>query len=1029
MTKLSFFFGNCKNIPKYVTCKSRIIFFFISLITLTAHAQQVTIRGKIIDEQSKTSVIGATIKLKGQPGGTTTTDVNGDFHLNVKNLPVSLLVSSIGYKYQEIDVYEDVPITVYLTEDLNRLNTVVVVGYQQIKRNAMASSITTLAADEIAKANYTSITEKLQGQVPGLLISSNSGVPGTSVLVRLRGATSITAGNDPLYVVDGVFVNNESLQGLSRGLGGQVSDPLSDLSSEDIESVSVLKDANATAIYGSRGANGVILITTKRGSRNSKTRVQFQAEYGMAKATNLWELVTGPEHAEIVNACWLNDGKSYATRPFRSKSEVITGYTAYGTPEEQNTYDRLGDVFRTATLQKYNASVSGGDNKTNFFLGGEYQKQEATLKIQDFERYSFRLNLDHSLSSSLKIGTSNNISYVKRQVVRVGDGPAGLFQAALHTPTFYPVYNEDGSYYKPVSFDNHQAILDNSDNHAYSIRSINNLYLKWDLLKNLSFKSSWSNDYNNYHEKAYYNTYLTYGQPSGEANDVTTVKKTLSAEQTLNFNASFDDLSYLAAFAGNTVQKTTTEREILTGTGFPSNEFKRISSAATQTASSSGSSYGLVSFFVGGNFSYRNRYSVDVNVRADASSRFGDDNRWGYFPSVGTAWNISNESFFPKTKIINDLRLKASLGYSGNQNISDFASQGLWSGGSNYDGNAGIAPSQLANPDLKWETTRQWNIGLTGSVLDNRLEFDFSYYDKYTDDLLLDDPVASKIGYSTVTRNVGAISNRGIELGLNSTNIKTKDFEWKTNFTISHNDNKVEKLNTPITGSYQTYQIQQGYPLYSMWVYNQIGVNPQTGDVIYEDCNPDGKITVEDKKIVGNAWPKFEGSLKNTFSYRGFDLDANIFFKSGNKIYNYTSSFLESGGTRGVTRSMLKSTLNYWKKPGDTDVLPRPKSTVNADGSFNYDQQSSRFVEDGSYIRLRDITLGYTISKRSLKALNISHARVYLTATNLFTITKYSGPDPEVNVGAEDSRGLVQGMDFGTPPQPVSVSVGINLTF
>ncbi len=352
----------------------------------------------------------------------------------------------------------------------------------------------------------------------------------------------------------------------------------------------------------------------------------------------------------------------------------------------------------------------------------------------------------------------------------------------------------------------------------------------------------------------------------------------------------------------------------------------------------------------------------------------------------------------------------------------------LWKGGSNYDGLAGVSPSQLSNKDLKWETTRQWNVGLTGDLLSKRLNFELNYYDKYTYNLLLDDPVPSKTGYSSVTKNIGEISNRGVELALNSVNIKAEKFEWTTNFAISHNKNEVLKLNTPITSSYQTYQVQQGFPLYSMWVYNYLGVNPQTGDAIYEDLNKDGKITVADKKIVGNAWPKFEGTLKNTFTYNGFDFSFNFFFKSGNKVYNYTSSFLESGGTRGVTRSILKSSMNYWKKAGDTNVLPRPKSTANADGSFNYDQQSSRFVEDGSYLRLKDLTLGYTFQKKTLTAIHLSAARVYASASNLFTISNYSGPDPEVNVGAGDSRALVQGMDFGTPPQPVTFSLGVNIT-
>jgi len=922
MAKITFYVGNRKRFSSEAVWKSSISILLFFLATFSALAQQATINGRILDERTKEAVLGANIRIKGETGGTST-DLNGNFSVKVKSLPATLLITSVDHKNQELDVYEAVPTTIYLSEDVNRLNSVVVVGYQQTKKNALASAISTISAEDVSNANYTTITEKLQGQVAGLLISNSSGVPGTSVLVRLRGATSIKAGNDPLYVIDGVFVNSESLQ--SHSLGGQVSNPLSDLNSDDIESVSVLKDASATSIYGSRGANGVILITTKRGSRDNKTKVNFQAEYGQSKTGELWKLTTGPEHAQIVNDAWINDGKSYATRPFRPKSEVITGYAAYGTPEEQATYDRLSDVFRTGQLQKYNLGISGGDAKTNFYLGGEYQKQQATLKLQDFERYSFRFNLDHSLSKNVRIGTSNSLSNVNRQVVQVGDGPSGFFQAALHTPTFYPVYNADGSYNKPVAFDNHQAILENSDDHAYSLRSVNNVYLKWDILQGLSFKSSWSNDYNSYHEKTYYNTNLIGGQPNGKALDNLNTKQTLIAEQLLNYNLSLDNQSDLSFFLGNSVQTTSTESESLTGTGFPSNQFKRITSAAVTTSSSSGSSYGLLSYFVGGNFSYKNRYSLDANIRADASSRFGKNNQWGYFPSLGAAWNISNESFFPKTNAISDLKLKGSLGYTGNQDIGDFASLGLWGGGSNYDGVAGISPRQLGNKDLKWETTRQWNIGLSGDLLKDRLSLEFDYYNKYTYDLLLDNPVASKSGYSSVTQNIGEISNKGIEASINSVNIKTKKIKWETNFVISHNANKVEKLNTPVSGSYKTFQVQQGYPLYSMWVYHYLGVNSETGDAIYEDLDDNQKVTVDDKKIVGNAWPKFEGSLKNTFSYKAFDLNINIFFKSGNKIYNYTSSFLESGGTRGVTRSILASSMNYWKKPGDVNVLPRPK--------------------------------------------------------------------------------------------------------
>ena len=661
------------------------LFFLVFALQLNPVLAQTknTITGSVIDGTSKEAIIGATVSLKGKAIGGVT-DANGKFSLTISQpLPITLVVNFLGYERRLVVVHETEPITVSLKEIVNNLDEVIITGYTQTKRAAVTSAVSKVSSEELSKVSSTTITEKLQGQVPGLLISNSSGVPGASVLVRLRGATSINAGNDPLYVVDGVFVNSESLQ--SHGLGGQVSNALSDLNSEDIESVSVLKDANATAIYGSRGANGVILITTKRGTKNTKTKVQFQVEDGVAKTGKLWELTTGSEHAQIVNDAWVNDGKTFATRPFRPTSEVITGFAAYGTPEEQKTYDRLSDVFRTAKLQKYNIGISGGDAKTNFYLSLGYQNQQSTLRLEDFERYSFQVNLDHSISNRVKIGTSNSLSKVNREVVQVGDGPAGFFQAALHTPTFYPIYNADGSYTKPVAFDNHQAILNNSDDHAFSIRSVNNLYLKWDILDGLSFKSSWSSDYNNYHEKTYYNTFLINGQPSGKALDNTTTKQTLIAEQLLNYNTTLNKVNDLSFFLGNSVQYTTREFESLTGTVFPSNQFKRITSAAVQTASSSGSTSGLLSYFAGGNYSYKNRYSIDANLRADASSRVGKNNRWGYFPSVGAAWNLSSESFFPKTNAITDLKLKASLGYAGNQNIADFASYGLWSGGSNYD--------------------------------------------------------------------------------------------------------------------------------------------------------------------------------------------------------------------------------------------------------------------------------------------------------------------------------------------------------
>jgi len=1010
-----------------------VLFFTFQEISFAQTPHNITIAGKVVDERTGEVLSGATVHIRNTTHEVVT-DEQGEFHfLTGQELPVTLEITYTGYRPHEVLVKTNGAIISLHALD-KQLNELTVVGYTRTKSNARTGAITTVAAADVSKVNYTSITEKLQGQVPGLSISSNSGVPGTSVLVRLRGATSITAGNDPLYVVDGIFMNTDNLQNLGRGLGGQVPNFLSDLNPDDIESISVLKDANASAVYGARGANGVILITTRRGTKNARSRVNFNAQYGRSKSTNLWKLVTGPEHAAIVNAASTNDGVSANLLPFRPKDQVVAGYPAYGTAEEQPTVDRISKVFRTAVTQQYNLSVTGGDAKTNFFLGGNFESDQSTLKLEDFRRYSLRFNLDHSLLSNLKIGTSNSLSYVPRREVRVGDGPAGLFQAALHTPTFYPLYNPDGSYYKVGVFDNVLAILGNSNTHSYSLRALNSIYASLTLFQGLTFKSTFSNDYANYHEKAYYNTKLVYGQPAGEANDVLSTRETLIAEQLLNFNRNFHDRSDLSVFVGNTVQYSTYETESITGTGFPSDQFQRIASAAVQTGSSSGSKSRLVSFFSGINYSLDNKYSVDANIRADASSRFGVDHRWGYFPSVGLGWNISKERFFPKTDLVNDLRLKSSYGLTGNQNISDFASRGLWNGGNNYIDQPGIAPNQPSNPNLKWETTRQFNAGIQGSLIHRRLNIEFNYYDKYTFDLLLPAPLPVVSGFPSIVSNVGAMSNKGVELLLTSTNIESRNFSWRTTFTISHNHNNVVKLLTPITdGSYGMYQIQQGHPLYSIYVFHELGVDPKTGNVIDEDASgpngkPDGKITNDDKKIVGDIWPKLEGVLKNTFGYKGFSLDANLVYKSGNKVFNYTRMFLESGGTRGVTRSILKSALDYWKKPGDVNVLPRPTSVANADGSSNYNGSTSRFFEDASYVRLRDITLAYDLPLGVVTRLHISNARIFATASNLFTITRYTGPDPEAN-NSGDSGSIVQGLDFNTTPQPKTIVVGIHLIF
>lgn len=991
-----------------------------------------TITGNIRDKKSGEPLTGATVAVVGTSNGVAS-DANGTYLIsNVPtNRKVRLQVNFVGYKTSVRDIFlvDNTRLDFALDADVLGLDEISVTGYVQTRRNARTSAIVSIGQDELKSISATSLGEQVQGQLPGLQISSTYGVPGSSLLVRLRGTTSVNAGNQPLFVIDGVFINNQPLQSLH--VGGQTVDPLSDINPSDIEHIEVLKDANATAVFGARGANGVIIITTRRGQKNTKTKVSLNAEYGISRLGKLWELASGPDHATIINEAWVNDGKSFETRPYRPASEIINGVAGLGLPETQGTYDRLGPLLRTAQQQTYNLSASGGDSKTTFYLGLNYTFQEATLRLMDFERLGFRINLDHNIAKNLQAGVSNSYSRTKRQLVRAGD-TGGILNTGIQDATLLPIFNEDGSYADNGRFNNPWILLSNNHHYTYGRHLISNTYIKWNILGNLSFKSSWSLDDNEYYETVYYNARRREGlSANGSGTDVNTSKQTWSAEQLINYHTSIRERHFLALFAGNTIEKTAFTRVTASGSNYPSPEFTRIVSAAITSGSSVGSSSALLSWFGGANYSYDNRYSADINIRSDASSRFGLNNRWAFFPSGGLSWRISEENFFKNyLPQVNEFKLKTSIGVTGNQDIDDFASLGLWEGGQNYLSNPGISPFQLGNKDLKWETTRQANIGIESSLLDNRLILELNYYDKKTTDLLLNVPAPIKTGFASTLQNLGEMSNTGFEFQISSQNIRKSGFGWNTTFNITHNKNEITKLESSFSQYNRNWvRLEEGYPMYSFWLYRQLYVDPQTGNAVYEDVNKDGRITTDDRQITGNAWPRFYGGLKNGVTWRNFDFSAFVYFSYGNKVLNMNRYFQENGGQRGINWSMSKSMMDRWQKPGDVTEIPRSYTLANPDGSFNHNFESSRFMEDGSFVRLRNVSAGYTLPNRMLARSGISQVRIYVNATNLWTFTRYSGPDPEVNTAANFANGTVQGLDFSVPPQPRTVVFGFNVTF
>jgi TonB-linked SusC/RagA family outer membrane protein len=962
---------------------------------MTLHAQ--TISGKVTSQEGGLPLAGVNVQIKGTSTGTIT-QPDGTFQLIAKENAKTLLFSYVGFDPQELKIIAGQQYNVTLKANNTALSEVVVLGYNTQLRKSVTGATGSIKAAAIRDIPAAGFNQLLQGKTTGVQVTSNSGAPGGGIFIRVRGTNSVNAGNDPLYILDGVFINNKNL--VTVGMGGQVqSNPLADINSADIASIEVLKDANATAIYGSRGANGVVIITTKRG-KTGKNTINFSTYQGWSTAAKKFKVATGPQIAELENERFLNDGGDPAALPFK--------------PDEQPTYNRIDDLFRTAKTSDYEVSASGGQEKNNYFIGVGYYNQEAIVKPSKFERFSGRFNYDQQISKGLKVGTSTTIAHTKRNVSSNDNNPVGVINSALFPRSYLPVFNADGTYAKYGNFDNHLALIRELNNDASGWRVISNLYAEYNILPSLKFRSSWSVDFNDLYENNFNSTKLLAGQPKGNATSNLSRDITLLNEQVLSYSK-----GSVNALIGNTIQQNTFRQTLLNGQLFPSDNFTTIGSAATQTGSSSKAVARLVSFFGKAGYTYHDKYIVDVSVRADASSRFGLNKKWGYFPSAGVAWRLGEERFIRRYNIFDELKIRASYGLTGNQSgVSEYASQGLWQGGSNYLDQPGTAPFQLANPDLSWENTRQLNVGLDISVLQNRLNIEINYYDKYTDDLLLNVPVPRRSGYASILQNYGAVSNKGFELGINAVPINTKDFRWNLDFNISTNKNKIERLAAPITtGSRDIFRLQEGQSLYSFWLYKQQRVNPETGDAEYESKDKDN-INVGDRRIAGNAWPDFQGGITNSFTYKGFDLNFFFYFEKGASIMNMNRYFLIHGGTQRNIGYFTEQ-LERWQKPGDITDIPRLTTNPTSNNYGGVVQSlSTRYLEDGSFLRLRTLSLGYTFHKG---------VRVYVQGTNLWTLTNYSGLDPEVN--AQSATQNTKNFDWATIPQPRTLQIGANISF
>ncbi|MHA4844822.1 SusC/RagA family TonB-linked outer membrane protein [Flavitalea antarctica] len=989
-----------------------------------AWAQQRTVQGKVLNNKDRSPVAGASVIPRGFKTGTAT-DASGNFSLQLPPDSRILSVTSIGYASQDVTVPEPgQQLTVLLEQSSQQADEILVIGYARKSRRELTGSVSRVVGDEIKNLPLASPDQALQGKAAGVQISSQSGTPGGGVTVRVRGTSSFSPNSpasQPLYIVDGVFINTTPLGPAGYGTEQQISNPLADINSADIETIDILKDANATSIYGSRGANGVVIITTKRGGYNRQTKVNLNTYYGSAKAWRLPELTNGPETAALLNEIWINDGKNPANIPYPD---------AAGSP----TYDRIPEIFRTAPTYNVDLNVSGGSDKTSFFIGGGYFKQDGIMRPQTFDRASFRLNLDHQLSAKVRFGTSNTFSRTYRTVVP-NDNSTGVLLTGMGNASLYPTYNPDGTYFRGPVGNNAIALINESREKSTGIRAISNLFLDWEIIPKLLFRTSWSLDFNDAMNNAFSSSVLL--GPGGITNGYESNNRQVTwiNEQTLRYSLNVNG-NPLTMLVGNTVQNTTTKGFGVGGANYPNDDLSNLSSAAQASFWNGGKvETALASVFGRFDFTLRNKYIFDINMRGDASSKFGENNRWGFFPSAGFAWVLSNEAFLRNAEVLNQLKLKASYGLTGSQEtISAFASKGLWGGNDNYNAQPGTRPVQLANPDLQWEQTKQFNVGIEFALFNNRLEGEVNYYDKQTEGVLLNQPVPNTTGYSTIAFNGGDISNKGIEVAINGGVIRKQDFRWDVGLNIAHNKNNIEKLNAPYFEPFSRNFIifQEGYPVNGFRLWNQEYVDPQTGNAVYTDVDKNGVIDDRDRMILGTNQPDLIGGLNSTLRYKNLDFSFAFSFEWGQEVVNWNTFFLVHGGTRfnaatgRATYGFYKQQLDRWQQPGDITDIPKVGGTA-AQRNNNYGLFTSRAMEDGSYTRLRNVTLGYTLKQTLSSKVGISNARVYISGTNLLTITDYSGLDPEVNAGG--GKGTVGGVEMFTVPQPRTIQAGLSITF
>ena len=1047
-----------------------VFLFFAS----TVCAQTSKITGKVTDERGN-NLPGVSVLVKGTTTGTTT-DGEGRYELNVPKGGV-LQFKFIGYSDREETPGALTTVNVVLTEDTQEIDEVVVVGYGTVRKRDLTGAVASVSSEKIKERSYSNVMQSLAGQLPGVNITQSSGAPGMAPSIRVRGASSITSGTTPLYVIDGVPIEDATPIGNGQYGSKELEynmNPLNNINPADIESVEILKDASSAAIYGSRGANGVVLITTRQG-KAGKTRVDASYEFGISEVNRRIEMMNAPEFIEFTrhyrNNTWLTECKIKGMNPNVPMEDRPLNRQIPWMFDDPEWLERIGmgtdwqDVlFRTAFTHNVQASASGGNEKTQFMISGGYLDSEGVVDNSYYDRLSLRSNIRHQFSDHSSAGV--NVSYARSRSQMFGaSGKSDAVSFALQSDPLFPVYTENGTLshrdpnsiwnvFQPYSFQlwHPYAFTRESENEKIGNNVLATAFLDYNILPGLTFRTSLSGNIDDQFYHDYRNKGQNYGHEqyrAAEANERSQSLFNWVWENTLNYNGTFGDHA-VTGLIGYTAQKQRVDNSQKTGAGFPNDLVKTMNAATTiSNAGSTRNEWSMISYLARATYAYKGKYLLSGAIRADGCSRFGADNRWGYFPSASVGWRLSEEPFLKNASSwLDNLKLRASYGMTGNNQIPNYGAIATL-GYDSYvlDGKkiSGMYPQNFADKKLKWEKTGQVNIGFDASFFNNRLSVTYDYYYSKTKDLLLDVPIPGILGFTSSLTNVGQLQNQGMELQISSRNL-VGEFKWNTDFNISGNRNKVLKLgqnDAPIQKGNNSCNIliEVGQPLGNYYGYQLDGVimseaeltqypvydKSEAGDPRVRDVNgpdgkgPDGVVNSYDRTIIGNYQPDFTWGMTNTFMYKNFDLSVMVTGSHGGEIMNQQARFTKIGR---ANRGVYKSASNFWKseaEPGDGHHY-KPR-----DGETSMQNQcSSYWVEDGSFVRIKNIRLGYTLPNRLTQKLGITAVKLYLNIENVHVFSDYTNYDPEAS---SFQTGIFTGFDYGAYPNPRVWTMGINFNF